>query len=82
MTYLYYVVRLYELVLIARIFMSWIHPDPSHPVVQWIYRLTEPALAPVRRVIPLSAMGIDFSPIVVFIALDLVKRAIMPTGFF
>ena len=56
MIYLYYAIRLYEIILIARILMSWIRPDPYHPVVQWIHRLTDPVLEPVRRM--LAAGGV------------------------
>jgi YggT family protein len=62
--------------------MSWIRPNPSHPVVQWVYRLTDPVLEPVRRLIPLHAGGIDFSPIIVFLLLDFLKRMIFRTAFF
>lgn len=74
MIILFYLIRLYELVLIVRIFMSWMRPDPYHPVVQWIRRLTDPVLEPVRRMLPTNAMGIDFSPLIVFILLDFLKR--------
>ena len=82
MEILYLAIRLYELVLIARIFMSWIRPDRSHPVVDWIYRLTDPVLEPVQRMLPIRAMGIDFSPIIVFLALDLFKRLLFRPGLF
>jgi YggT family protein len=74
---LYYAVRIYEVILLARIFMSWIRPDPHHPVVQWVHRLTDPVLEPVRRLLPIQGMGIDFSPIVVFILLELLQRVIL-----
>ncbi|MBD3316523.1 MAG: YggT family protein, partial [Chitinivibrionales bacterium] len=32
--YVYYALRVYEIILLVRIFMSWIRPDPYHPVVQ------------------------------------------------
>jgi YggT family protein len=73
----YTIVRLYEVVLIVRILMSWMNPDPYHPVTQWVYRLTEPVLAPVRKMLPLNGMGIDFSPIVVFLIIDLIKRLLV-----
>jgi YggT family protein len=80
MIILYTIVRLYEVVLLARIFMSWMNPDPNNQVVEWIYRLTEPVLAPVRRMLPISGMGIDFSPIVVFILIDIIKRVLVGPG--
>jgi YggT family protein len=82
MMILYAAIRIYEVILIARILMSWVRPDQDQPVVRWIYRLTDPVLEPVRRAIPINAGGIDFSPIVVFIILDLLKRFVMPTGIF
>ncbi|WP_034764865.1 YggT family protein [Chrysiogenes arsenatis] len=70
---LMFLLNLYTWVLIARMFMSWISPDPSNPIVQFIYRITEPVLAPFRRIIP-PISGIDFSPIVVFIAIQFLQR--------
>jgi YggT family protein len=82
MILLYYAIRFYELILIARILMSWIQPNENHPVVRWVYRLTDPVLDPVRRALPLNAGGMDFSPIIVFIILDMLKRLVIPTGIF
>jgi YggT family protein len=76
MQILFFAIRIYELILIVRVFMSWIRPDPSHPVVRWIYNVTEPVLEPVRRMLPIQAMGIDFSPIIVFILLGILKRVL------
>jgi YggT family protein len=71
---LYNIIRIYEVILLARILMSWIRPDPYHPVVQWLRKLTDPVLEPVRRLLPLNAGGIDFSPMVVFIVLEVIER--------
>lgn len=77
MIILYYALRIYEVILLVRIFMSWIRPDPYHPVVQWVHRLTDPVLEPVRRLLPIRGMGIDFSPIVVFILIEILQRVIL-----
>lgn len=77
MQVLYYIVSFYEAILLVRIIMSWIQSDPNWPVVQWINALTEPVLEPVRRLLPLNRWGIDFSPIVVFLVIDFLKRAIL-----
>ncbi len=71
---LYNIIRIYEVILLARILMSWFRPDPYHPVVQWLRKLTDPVLEPVRRLLPLNAGGIDFSPMVVFIVLEVLER--------
>lgn len=57
----------FSLLLLARILMSWFNPDPSSPIVRFIYSVTEPVLAPVRRILPPAGM-LDLSPIVVLIA--------------
>jgi YggT family protein len=64
--------NIYSYILLARVLMSWVNPSPFNPIVQIIYKLTEPVLAPVRRVLP--AFGpIDLSPIVVFAAIYFLK---------
>ena len=67
-------IGLYEMVLIVRIVLTWIPHNPLHPAATLLYKITEPVLEPVRRVIP-SIGGIDISPIVVFIGLGFIKRA-------
>lgn len=54
--------RIFELLILARILLSWIQLDPYNPIVQWIFRLTEPILAPIRRVLPPTGM-FDLSPL-------------------
>ncbi len=67
-------IGLYEIVLIVRIVLTWIPHNPHHPAATILYKITEPVLEPVRRVIP-SIGGIDISPIIVFIVLGFIKRA-------
>ncbi len=58
---------IYVWIIIARAIISWVNPYPYHPVVRFLYRVTEPVLAPLRRIIPPIA-GIDITPaIVIFI---------------
>jgi YggT family protein len=59
---------LYMLVIIIRAIISWVNPDPYNPIVQFLYRTTEPVLQPVRRYLPV-AWGIDFSPLVVILGI-------------
>ena len=61
--------QIYMWILIARAVISWVNPDPYNPIVRFLYSVTEPVLYRVRRVIPLYAGGIDFSPIIVFVAI-------------
>jgi YggT family protein len=60
---------MYMWVIIARAVISWVNPDPYNPIVQFLYRVTEPVMAPIRRWIPFGNMGIDFSPIILIFAI-------------
>ena len=66
----------YSLILLARVLVSWFQVDPYSPLMQWLYRLTEPVLAPIRRLLP-PAGAIDFSPIVAFILIIVVKQIVL-----
>lgn len=68
--------ELYGWLIFARLVLSWIRLDPYHPIVQFLYRITEPVLKPARQLIP-PAGGLDFSPIVVFVVLRLVGNFIV-----
>ena len=61
-------------VVIARAILSWVSPDPYNPIVRFIHKITEPVLYPIRRRIPLSFGGIDFSPIIVLLAVIFLQR--------
>jgi len=60
---------MYMWIIIARAVLSWVNPDPYNPIVQFLYRVTEPVMAPIRRWIPFGNMGIDFSPIILILAI-------------
>ena len=64
-----YVLEAYKWIIIARAVLSWVNPDPYNPIVRFIYNVTEPVLGRIRRSIPVYFGGIDFSPIVVFLAI-------------
>ncbi len=68
---------IYWFILIIRIVSSWLGADKYNPIVQFLYAATEPVLMPVRRLFP--PMRIDFSPIIVFIALSFLKSFLVAT---
>ncbi len=72
-----YVFRIYEIIVLARVILSWVHPDPNHPVVVWIERLTEPLLDPIRRLLPFEKIGLDFSPLILLLLLELLERFLL-----
>ena len=64
---------LYWLILI-RALISWVNPDPYNPIVQFLYKTTEPILYPIRKLLPFSLrFGIDISPIIAFLAIMFLK---------
>jgi YggT family protein len=63
------VLNIYMWVFIARAIISWVNPDPYNQIVQFLYRVTEPVLAQVRRWLPFGRMGIDISPIIVILVI-------------
>lgn len=68
--------QLYSFVILARVLMSWVNIDPYSPVARTIYDLTEPVLAPVRNLMP-AAGGLDFSPIIVLVLLQVLEAMIV-----
>lgn len=58
---------IYMWIIIFRAVISWVNPDPYNQLVIFLYRVTEPVLGPIRRMLPLRSTGIDFSPIVVIL---------------
>ncbi len=65
---------LYSLIIIARAFMSFMNPDPFNPIIRFIYRITEPVLAPIRR---FAIVGMwDLSPVVALILLRILQAVV------
>ena len=65
-------IQLYVLLLLARIILEWIQVTYAHPVMRFLWDITEPLLAPVRIRLPTFA-GLDFSPLVVVLFLSVVQ---------
>lgn len=66
-------ILLYMWVIIIAAVLTWVRPDPYNPVVQLLYRLTQPAYALVRRFMPTTFNGIDLSPLIIIIFLQVVQ---------
>ena len=64
-----WVLQIYMWIIIARAILSWVSPDPYNPIVRFIHNITEPVLYQVRKRIPIMMGGIDFSPIIVLLAI-------------
>lgn len=65
-------INVYIWVIIITALLSFVNPDPYNPVVQFLYRVTNPAYAFVRRFIPTTLNGLDFAPLIIIIGLQVV----------
>ena len=69
-----FLIDLYTLLVGLSVLMSWVRPDPSSPIVRFLYQVTEPSFRLARRLIPrrwVYKTGFDLSPLLVFILLIL-----------
>ena len=64
-------------IIIARAILSWVSPDPYNPIVRFIHNITEPVLYQIRRRIPLSFGGMDFSPIIILLAVIFLQQFVV-----
>ena len=69
---LHMVINIYIWVVIIAALITWVRPDPHNPIVQTLYRLTEPAYMLVKRFIPTVIGGIDLAPLIIIIALQFI----------
>jgi len=70
---------IYMWLVIIRALISWVSPNPYNPIVQFLYRATEPVLWRVRRLLPISGIGLDFSPIIVILIIYFLKLFLVQT---
>jgi len=68
-------VNIYFFALLAMIIISWVAPTSRHPALLLLWQITEPVMAPVRRILPPMG-GLDFSPILVFILINVLQIAL------
>jgi YggT family protein len=76
---LHIVLNFYMWVIIARAILSWVSPDPYNPIVRFLYNVTEPVLYAIRRRVPVFFGGIDFSPMIVILAIYFLDSFLVPS---
>ena len=70
---IYLIIDVFCFVLLLSAIVSWVAPQSRHPAILFLHRVTEPVLAPVRRVLP-PLGGVDLSPLAVFLLLRILQR--------
>lgn len=75
---LHMLLNLYFWIVVANAVLSWVNPDPRNPIVQFLASVTDPVLHHIRRRLPfVYASGIDFSPLVLILAIQVVDRVVV-----
>jgi YggT family protein len=73
------VLTIYMWIVIISALISWVNPDPYNPIVRFLFSVTEPVFATVRRVLPFPYMGIDFSPLIVLLVIIFFQQFLVGT---
>jgi YggT family protein len=71
--------NIYMWVIIIRALISWVNPDPYNPIVQFLNRVTEPVLRPIRKLVPTWKIGIDLSPLIAILIIYFLEIAVVDT---
>ena len=84
LTAIYYALYIMQFVLFLRVILSWFRLNPNNTFVEILYTLTEPILAPIRKLIDASIFGgrqggmiLDISPLIAFIFLQLLQTYLL-----
>jgi YggT family protein len=71
--------NVYLWIIIIRALISWVNPDPYNPIVQFLTRVTEPVLRPLRKLVPTWKLGIDLSPLLAILIIYFLEIALVDT---
>jgi YggT family protein len=73
------VLNIYMWIIIIRALLSWVNPDPYNPIVQFLTRITEPVLRPLRKLVPTWKLGVDLSPLIAILIIYFLEYAVVDT---
>jgi YggT family protein len=71
--------NIYMWVIIIRALISWVNPDPYNPIVQFLVKVTEPVLGPLRKLVPTWKLGVDLSPLIAILIIYFLEIAVVDT---
>jgi YggT family protein len=74
--------NIYKWVIIIAALISWVNPDPYNPIVQFLHKATEPALRPLRKLLPPWKLGLDFSPLIAVLIIHFILQPVMRVLFY
>lgn len=73
------ILQLYSYLLLIRVVLSWINPNPRNNLLVMVVNVTEPVLAPLRGIF--NFRGFDFSPILALLLIRIIMNVIIKAGF-
>lgn len=74
-----FILTIYIWIIVGRAVVSWVSVDPYNPIVRFLYEVTEPALSRIRRFLPMSMGGIDFSPMILILGIMFLQSFVVQT---
>ena len=77
LTFVNFVLDAYMWVVIAAAVITWVNPDPRNPIVRFLYGVTEPVYARIRRLIPTNFGGLDIAPLLLILVIYFVQRVLI-----
>jgi len=69
--------QVYIFIVVARVLISWVSPDPYNPIVRFLCQATDPLLNRLRRLVPLQFGTIDLAPVALLLALYVLKDLLL-----
>ena len=69
------ILQVYVWLIFARVILTWVNPKPRNEILIMVIRVTEPLLAPLRRLLPFRT--IDFSPILALLLIEILRRLLI-----
>ncbi|MDI6865605.1 YggT family protein [Thermodesulfovibrio yellowstonii] len=67
------ILTIYSFIVIIAAVISWVNPDPYNPIVRFLYRVTEPLLRPIRKLLPFR-LPIDISPLILLLIIYFLQK--------
>ncbi|WP_163337018.1 YggT family protein [Desulfopila sp. IMCC35008] len=74
-----FILMAYMWIIIGRAIISWVNADPYNPIVRFLYEATEPVLSRIRKMLPVSVGGIDFSPMILIVVIMFLQSFVVTT---
>ena len=74
---IFYILQIIKFLIIARVFLSWVPININYKVKQIVHELTEPLMSPFRNLIPTHKIGIDLSPLLLLLLLQILQSILI-----